>query len=157
MKKTLGLIFLAVAGVSGCATSNPPPQPAQTQTIVQQAERTPLPAPTRTVYIPPKVIVQQPPVVIPAPQGPQSGIDNYPINSEGSVINVRTNPSTVSGVVGQVVQDQYVPIDCTQSGDSVTGPWGTTTLWDHITSPYTGYVSDMWVNTASGHPVVGSC
>ena len=53
-------------------------------------------------------------------RGPQSGANNYPVNSEGSVINVRANPSTASGVIGQVVQDQYVHIDCTQSGDSVT-------------------------------------
>jgi len=70
---------------------------------------------------------------------------------------VLINPSTSSGVVGWLSQDQFVEITCTQYGDPVTGPFGTTTLWDHINSPFDGYVSDEWVNTSSGRPVVGSC
>lgn len=153
-------------GAAGCATNNVPVAAASTTT--------PSPGPT-TVYVVPSpaaspspTLAAQPttvPVPVPAPYyvpqypaAPAPGVGNwYPINSEGSVINVRVNPSTLSGVIGTVTQDSYVHIQCTQYGDAVAGPFGTTTLWDYIDSPYSGYVSDEWVNTASGAPVVGSC
>ena len=158
--------------LTGCAQAATP----TVQPITPAAAVSSDPAPTKTVYVqqpqPPTVVIQQAPqvVTVPAPapvtivQAPAPAVqagpgvgNSYPINSEGSLINVRVNPSTVSQIIGQVGQDQYVTIDCTQYGDAVTGPWGTTTLWDHISAPYNGYVSDMWVNTASGKPVVSAC
>lgn len=127
-----------------------PPQPAPATMTLPAAQPPVLvqPAPQRTYYVSPP----------PAPGTDYvSGYNYYPINSEGSVINVRVNPSTASGVVATLGQDQYVQITCTQRGDAVTGPFGTTTLWDRIDSPAYGYVSDEWVNTSSGAPVVGSC
>jgi hypothetical protein len=100
------------------------PAPAQTVYVV--------PAPARTVYVPP------------APNSGAGGLDGnlYPINSQGSIINVRVAPTTASAIVGTVVQDQYIHIACTTYGEPVVGPWGTTTLWDYIDSPYYGYISD---------------
>jgi hypothetical protein len=157
-------VLLAALSLAGCATTNTPITPAAT---VAAATALPTPAPAKTVYVvpsplpttqPPTIVVVPPQTVVVQPAGHAPGIGNwYPINSEGSLINVRVNPNTVSGILGAVTQDQYVHIVCTQYGDAVTGPWGTTTLWDYIDYPYYGYVSDMWVNTASGQPVVGSC
>ena len=143
-------------GAAGCATNNVP--------VAATSTAQPTAGPTTVYVVPsptqqPTTVATQPPVyVVPAPIGHAPGIGNwYPINSEGAVINVRVNPSTLSGVIGTVTQDSYLHIQCTQYGDAVTGPWGTTALWDYIDSPYNGYVSDEWVNTASGAPVVGSC
>ncbi len=146
-------VAAATASAAASPVATPSPQPTPTvapSTVYVQ------PAPTPTVYVqpaPPTYYVVPPQ----AAQGPMDGPNVYPINSEGSLVNVRINPSTVSAVVGMLAQDQYVHIACTQYGDAVTGPWGTTALWDFIDSPYHGYVSDMWVNTATGRPVVGSC
>jgi hypothetical protein len=166
--RTIPLVAVIALAAAGCAqAAAPTPQPITPAAVVVSD-----PAPAKTVYVqaqPPTVVIQQAPrvVTIPAPapvtivQAPRQagpGVGNsYPINSQGSLINVRVNPSKTSGLIGQVAQDDYVTVDCTQYGESVTGPWGTTTLWDHISAPYSGYVSDMWVNTASGKPVVGSC
>ena len=117
--------------------------------------QSPAPQPSATVYV-----VPAPAPVRQYPVPPAPGTDyspGYPINSEGSLVNVRVNPSTVSGVVGTLMQDQYVHIACTQYGDAVNGPFGTTSLWDYIDAPFSGYVSDQWVNTSTGRPVVGSC
>ncbi len=131
--------------------THPAPTAAPSTVYVQ-------PQPAHTVYVvpapaPSTVIVTVPNTGI----GGMDGANVYPINSEGALVNVRVNPSVVSAVIGTLYQDQYVDIACTQYGDPVTGPWGTTTLWDRIDSPYYGYVSDMFVNTSSGRPVVGSC
>jgi hypothetical protein len=166
--RTIPIVAVIGLVATGCAQATTPTSQPMTPVAAVSSE----PSPAKTVYVQPQqptVVIQQAPrvVTVPAPapvivvQAPAQagpGVGNsYPINSQGSMINVRVNPSTASGIIGQVTQDEYVTIDCTQYGDSVTGPWGTTTLWDHISSPYSGYVSDMWVNTATGTPVVGSC
>jgi hypothetical protein len=176
----LGALSLVAgcSGSSGLPTARTTPRPltataVPTPSATSKApavlpKRTPTPAPS-TVYVTPQpnrtvyVLPTPAPTTYLAPNtdGDQSnglgGFNVYPINSEGSLVNVRMNPSAVSGVVGTLSQDQYVHIVCTQYGDAVTGPWGTTTLWDSIDSPYTGYVSDEWVNTSTGAPVVGTC
>ncbi|HEX4431125.1 MAG TPA: hypothetical protein VHZ96_17780 [Frankiaceae bacterium] len=159
--------FAVAISATGCAVSNPPAATAlapaaAVATAPATAAPVATPSPAKTVYVEPprRIYVVPQPVQTTTIQalGAGPGIGNsYPINSEGSLINVRVNPSTSSSIVGEVSQDEYVSIDCTQYGDAVTGPWGTTALWDHIDYPYNGYVSDMWVNTASGKPVVGSC
>jgi hypothetical protein len=164
-------IAAVALAATGCASNNAPLPLTPAANVSRVPQSPAAPAPVKTVYVVPQqqqaprvYVVPQAPVrtaapVQPAPGGQAGpGIGNsYPINSEGSLINVRANPSTASVIVGTVSQDEYVTIDCTQYGDAVTGPWGTTSLWDHIEFPYNGYVSDEWVNTSSGAPVVGSC
>ena len=71
-------------------------------------------------------------------------------------LRARTNGSTA--LVGCVPQNTIVPIDCTAQGNSVTGPYGPTTLWDHTTYQGTsGYVSDAYVYTGTSGAVAGSC
>ena len=175
-----GVLALSACGGTDSATSTPAraaatPSPATSpskDTAAAPVAKSATPAPAVTVFVtptpePPKTIVVVPApapattvYVAPAPNSGVGGIDGpnlYPINSQGSVINVRTASSTQSTIVGTVVQDQYVHIVCTSYGEAVSGPWGTTGLWDRIDSPYYGYISDEWLNTATGAPVVGSC
>jgi hypothetical protein len=170
----MALSAAAAATVVGCGSQSAA-RPAAQSSAPAAAVTTPQPQktvyvqqpPPATVTVPaaqPPVIIQQAPRTVIVSPAPVPGTDSvgdggnfYPINSRGSVINVRVNPSTASGIVGTLVQDQYVQITCTQRGDAVSGPFGTTTLWDRIDSPIYGYVSDEWVNTSTGAPVVGSC
>jgi len=67
-------------------------------------------------------------------------------------------------VMGELSPGDSVTIDCTERGEPVIAPYsdtdanGTTcTLWDHIISPYDGYVSDGFVNTGTSNPVAPTC
>jgi uncharacterized protein YraI len=73
-------------------------------------------------------------------------------------LNLRTGPSSAYGVVACIPVNTYISIDCTLNGASVTGPYGSTTLWDHTAyAGKTGYVSDAWVYTGTSNPVAGTC
>jgi uncharacterized protein YraI len=67
---------------------------------------------------------------------------------------VRANASTSSAAVGSVSGGQTVTIKCQKRGTSVTGTYGTTTLWDFIGN---GYVSDAYVATGSDGQVAPTC
>jgi hypothetical protein len=56
--------------------------------------------------------------------------------------------------VGSVDDGAQVTIKCQTHGTSVTGTYGTTTLWDFIG---TGYVSDAYVSTGSDGQVAPTC
>ncbi|MBL7487477.1 hypothetical protein I6A60_06030 [Frankia sp. AgB1.9] len=73
-------------------------------------------------------------------------------------LNLRSGPNGNTGLVGCVPKDTVLSIDCTAQGDSVTGPYGATTLWDHTTYNGTpGYLSDAWVYTGHANAVAGTC
>ncbi|GAA4203329.1 SH3 domain-containing protein [Actinocatenispora rupis] len=76
--------------------------------------------------------------------------------TSGASLNVRSGPHTSSTVVGSVANGATVTITCQTQGDSVSGTYGTTTLWDKITSP-AGYVSDAYVYTGSDQQVAPNC
>ncbi|HEY3505974.1 MAG TPA: SH3 domain-containing protein [Actinocatenispora sp.] len=76
--------------------------------------------------------------------------------TSGAALNVRSGPHTTSTVVGSVASGSTVTITCQTPGDSVSGTYGTTTLWDKITSPV-GYVSDAYVYTGSDQQVAPNC
>src|ERR1700730_11557971 len=64
----------------------------------------------------------------------------------GGPLNVRSGPHTSSSVVGSVASGATVTITCQTYGDTVTGKYGTSNIWDKISS---GYVSDTYVYTGS--------
>jgi uncharacterized protein YraI len=73
-------------------------------------------------------------------------------------LNLRSGPNGNTTLIGCVPKDTIIAIDCTAAGDSVTGPYGATTLWDHTTYQNTaGYVSDAWVYTGHAAAVAGAC
>ncbi|MEV7068389.1 SH3 domain-containing protein [Streptomyces collinus] len=65
----------------------------------------------------------------------------------GVRVNVRSGPGTNYTVVRVLSEGAKVPIYCQSPGTTVTGPYGTTNIWDNINNGQ--YVSDAYVNTGS--------
>jgi hypothetical protein len=76
------------------------------------------------------------------------------VNTTGTPLHVRASASTSAAIVGSVADGAYVAITCQKRGSSVTGTYGTTTLWDKIGG---GYVSDAYVATGSDGQVAPTC
>jgi hypothetical protein len=76
------------------------------------------------------------------------------INTAGAALTIRAGASTSSAVVGSVADGAYVNIRCQKRGSSVTGTYGTSTLWDNIGS---GFVADAYVATGSDGQVAPTC
>ena len=76
------------------------------------------------------------------------------VNTSGVSLTARSGPSTSSDAVGSVSDGAQVNITCQKHGTSVTGTYGTTTLWDFIG---TGYISDAYVSTGSDGQVAPTC
>ncbi|MBL8683438.1 MAG: peptidoglycan DD-metalloendopeptidase family protein [Myxococcales bacterium] len=76
------------------------------------------------------------------------------VNTSGISLTVRSGPGTNFGAVGSVGDGATVRITCQARGTSVTGTYGTSTLWDFIG---TGYVSDAYVSTGSDGQVAPTC
>ncbi|GAA0412639.1 SH3 domain-containing protein [Streptomyces luteireticuli] len=73
----------------------------------------------------------------------------------GYQVNVRRGPSTSSALVKVLPKGSRVQIRCQTRGESVSGPCGTTDIWDNIGPGQ--YISDSYVKTGSGGFVAGSC
>jgi len=76
------------------------------------------------------------------------------INTSGAPLTVRANPSTSAAAVGSRADGAYITITCQKRGSSVTGTYGTSTLWDYIGG---GYVADAYVATGSDGQVAPTC
>ncbi|WP_211365306.1 M23 family metallopeptidase [Polyangium fumosum] len=76
------------------------------------------------------------------------------VNTNGAALTVRADASTSSAAVGSVADGAKVTITCQKKGTSVTGTYGTSTLWDFIGN---GYVSDAYVSTGSDGQVAPTC
>ncbi|MFK4064975.1 SH3 domain-containing protein [Streptomyces sp. NPDC029674] len=70
-------------------------------------------------------------------------------------VNVRSGPGTSYGKVGRLRAGARVTIACQKPGETVTGPTGTSNLWDRIGSGR--YVSDTYVRTGSDGYVAPRC
>ncbi|MEV7993659.1 SH3 domain-containing protein [Streptomyces sp. NPDC086077] len=78
----------------------------------------------------------------------------YPV-APGVRLNVRSGPGTDYRIVRVLPEGTTVPIYCQRPGDSVTGPYGTSNLWDCIANSQ--YVSDAYVKTGSDGYVAPRC
>lgn len=78
------------------------------------------------------------------------------VNTAGDPLNVRRAPSTSSSTVGSMADGATVNIDCQTTGTSVSGTYGTTTLWDYVPA-LGGYISDAYVLTGSDGQVAPDC
>lgn len=76
------------------------------------------------------------------------------INTGGDPLAMHADASTTSAVVGTVAHAATVTITCQKRGQSVTGTYGTSTLWDKIGA---GYVPDAFVSTGSDGQVAPTC
>jgi uncharacterized protein YraI len=74
----------------------------------------------------------------------------------GVAVTVRATPSTGASAVGSVADGTAVTIDCQASGETVTGKYGTTDIWDHVPASG-GYVTDAYVYTGSNGRVAPDC
>ncbi|MGW1025193.1 hypothetical protein ACWD4J_16070 [Streptomyces sp. NPDC002577] len=79
---------------------------------------------------------------------------SYPI-APGYSVNVRSGPGTNYRLVRVLSPGSWVTIACQTVGQTVSGPYGTSHIWDSIASGQ--YVSDAYVNTGSDGYVASRC
>jgi hypothetical protein len=77
------------------------------------------------------------------------------VNTAGAALTVRAGASTSSAAVGTVNDGATVHISCQKRGESVTGTFGTSTLWDKIGTGR--FISDAYVSTGSDGQVAPTC
>ncbi|GAB3406814.1 hypothetical protein [Flindersiella endophytica] len=91
---------------------------------------------------------------------PQSCTPSSICNPWGSGVNIRNTPNA-SGNALFLNYGNGLFINCWQTGQTITGPWGTSNIWDFISwsSQYgydhQGYVSDTYVYTGTNGPPPG--
>jgi uncharacterized protein YraI len=73
----------------------------------------------------------------------------------GVRLNVRSGPGTSYGIVRVLPEGAKILIYCQTPGTSVTGPYGTSNIWDNIDDGQ--YVSDAYVDTGSDGYVRPRC
>ncbi|MFJ9784883.1 hypothetical protein ACIRSS_35305 [Amycolatopsis sp. NPDC101161] len=77
------------------------------------------------------------------------------VKTAGDPMNVRASASTSAAIKGLAANYAKVTIECYVNGDSVTGTFGTSTIWDRIGPGH--YVSDTYLQTGSDLPVAPHC
>lgn len=70
----------------------------------------------------------------------------YYVKTAGASLTIRSGPGTGYAAVGSVANGAGVHIYSQAYGSTVTGTYGTTSIWDHIDG---GYISDAYVYTGS--------
>lgn len=157
---TIGVVvLLTISVLVGVVTSgvlqqqkNVPASLAAADVPAQQSQPTATPAPvatsTKTTVIP--VPVPERTKYIPQPYAVTGdGTWHSLTTAEGTNVYVRTEPSTSSSAVGKLPTGSSVNVVCYVTGDSVSG----NSVWDRISDPYSGYVSDEYVaDTGSVSP-----
>ncbi|MFI2203041.1 peptidase [Streptomyces sp. NPDC020192] len=73
----------------------------------------------------------------------------------GVRLNVRSGPGTGYNLVRVLPEGAQVPIFCQAPGTTVSGPYGTTNIWDNINNGE--YVSDAYVQTGSDGYIAPRC
>ncbi|MEV5313024.1 MULTISPECIES: SH3 domain-containing protein [unclassified Streptomyces] len=73
----------------------------------------------------------------------------------GVRVNVRRGPGTNYDIVRVLPEGARVPIYCQRPGETITGPYGTSKIWDNISNGE--YISDAYVNTGSDGYVASRC
>ncbi|MFD3327124.1 SH3 domain-containing protein [Streptomyces sp. NPDC058701] len=82
------------------------------------------------------------------------GLPTYPL-APGSRVNVRSGPGTNYSIIDVLPAGGYVTIRCQCPGTNISGPYGTTNIWDCIGNGR--FVSDAYVRTGSDGYVTGRC
>jgi uncharacterized protein YraI len=78
------------------------------------------------------------------------------VKTAGDPLNVRRAPTAGATAVKTVANGASVAIDCQITGSSVTGTYGTSTLWDYVPA-LGGYISDTYVYTGSDQRIAPDC
>ncbi|MEU8210302.1 peptidoglycan DD-metalloendopeptidase family protein [Micromonospora sp. NPDC049044] len=77
--------------------------------------------------------------------GCSSGSGNATVDTSGTPLTVRSGPGTGYASVGTVADGTRVTIACQTSGTTVTGTFGTSSIWDRIGSGR--FIADAYVYT----------
>ncbi|MET8580544.1 SH3 domain-containing protein [Streptomyces collinus] len=78
----------------------------------------------------------------------------YPV-APGVQLNVRSGPGTNYNLVRVLPEGAQVHIYCQSPGTTITGPYGTSSIWDNISNGE--YVSDAYVHTGSDGYIAPRC
>ncbi|RJQ89663.1 hypothetical protein [Amycolatopsis panacis] len=54
------------------------------------------------------------------------------VSTAGAPLNLRPNPATSAAAIGYAANYAQIPIECSVSGQSVSGTYGTSAVWDRI-------------------------
>lgn len=73
----------------------------------------------------------------------------------GVRLNVRSGPGSNYRLIKVLPYGARVPINCQKPGERVSGPYGTSDLWDNIANGQ--FVADAYVNTGSDGYVTIRC
>ncbi len=73
----------------------------------------------------------------------------------GVRLNVRSGPGTSYNIVYVLPEGVSVPTYCQTPGTTVTGPYGTSNIWDNISNGQ--YVSDAYVQAGSDGYIAPRC
>lgn len=77
------------------------------------------------------------------------------VRTSGINLNVRSGPSTSYSIVGSLANGTAVTIYCQINGQSITGTYGTSTLWNRIGTGR--YIPDAYTYTGSDGRVAPDC
>ncbi|MFI8204686.1 SH3 domain-containing protein [Streptomyces sp. NPDC085937] len=83
-----------------------------------------------------------------------AGVRYYNV-APGVRLNVRSGPGTSYSIVRVLPEGSRVAIYCQRPGTRVTGPYGTSAIWDNISNGQ--YVADAYVYTGSDGYVASRC
>ncbi|MEU6406920.1 SH3 domain-containing protein [Streptomyces sp. NPDC046985] len=86
--------------------------------------------------------------------GAAAAARSYPV-APGVRLNVRSGPGTGYSVVRVLPEGAQVTLFCQTPGTTVTGPYGTSDIWDCIGAGQ--YVSDAYVHTGADGYVAPHC
>ncbi|MET7291342.1 SH3 domain-containing protein [Streptomyces griseoloalbus] len=78
----------------------------------------------------------------------------YPV-APGVRLNVRSGPGTQYNIVRVLAEGASVPIYCQTPGTTVSGPYGTSNIWDNVSNGE--YVADAYVYTGRDGYVASRC
>ncbi len=76
------------------------------------------------------------------------------VNTSGAPLTIRKGASTTTDAIGSVADGAHIAITCQKIGQSVTGTYGTSKLWNKIGA---GFVADVYVFTGSDGRVAPDC
>ena len=76
------------------------------------------------------------------------------VNTAGAPLTVRAGAHTNTAAIGSIADGTHVTIRCQKRGQSISGTYGTSTLWDDIGN---GFIADAYVATGSDGQVAPTC
>ncbi len=76
------------------------------------------------------------------------------VNTSGAALTIRASATSNAAATGSVADGAFVTISCQKTGQSITGTYGTSTLWDKISG---GFVADAYISTGSDGRVAPLC